>query len=213
MSSSGPATLLRGWQTYIEAPQTYCGIICLLLLPQALLCGTRRQRVVVALFLAGIVIPTAFPWFRDPFWLFKGPYYRTYSLFCVLGVVTVSLFAFRHYLEGKSFRVWLLLIWAAVLGGVLFLPFAPLQALLDPAHRIAVTVCLVVYVTILSIGWLTNRRMLASYLVVAVTAAELIYFNRISVAQRNFVKKSELIDGIAARTGRCPGGRRSETGR
>jgi uncharacterized membrane protein YfhO len=189
----------RGWQTYIEAPQTYCGIICVLLLPQALFSGTRRQRWVVALFLAWLIIPTVFPWFRYLFWLFKGPYYRTYSLFCVLGVAAVSLFAFRHYLEGKSFRVWLLLIWAAVLGGVLFLPFAPLQNLMDRTHRIPVVVCLVLYVTILVIGGLTNRRTLAGYLVVAVTAAELIYFNRLSVAQRNFVKKSELVDGIAAR--------------
>jgi hypothetical protein len=195
----GTGDAFRGWQTYIEAPQTYCGIICVLLLPQALLCGSRRQRVVVALFLAWLIIPTAFPWFRYLFWLFKGPYYRTYSLFCVLGIVTVSLFAFRHYLEGKSFRVWLLLVWAAVLGGALFLPFAPLQALIDPTLRIAVIVCLLLYVTILAIGWLTNRRTLAAYLVVAVTAAELTYFNYISVAQRNFIKKSELVDGMAAR--------------
>jgi uncharacterized membrane protein YfhO len=195
----GTGDAFRGWQTYIEAPQTYCGLICVLLLPQALLCGTRRQRIVVALFLAWLIIPTIFPWFRYLFWLFKGPYYRTYSLFCVLGVVTLSLFAFRHYLEGKSFRIWLLLAWAAVLGGVLFLPFAPLQALIDPAHRIAVIVCLSLYVTILSVGWLTNRRTLAAYLVVVITGAELIYFNRLSVAERTFVKKSELIEGLAAR--------------
>jgi uncharacterized membrane protein YfhO len=194
----GTGDAFRGWQTYIEAPQNYCGLICLLLLPQALLGGTRRHRVVVVLFLCGLVIPTAFPWFRYLFWLFKGPYYRTYSLFCVLGIVTLSLFAFRHYLERKSFSVWLLLAWAVVLAGVLFLPFAPLQNLIDPALRIAVIVCLFLYVTILLVGWLTNWRTLAGYLVVVVTAAELIYFNRISVAERNFMKKSELVDGIAA---------------
>jgi uncharacterized membrane protein YfhO len=195
----GTGDAFRGWQTYIEAPQTYCGLICVLLLPQALLSGTRRQRVVVALFLAWLIVPTVFPWFRYLFWLFKGPYYRTYSLFCVLGLVTLSLFAFRHYLEGKSFRVWLLLVWAAVLGGVLFLPFAPLQDLIDPAIRITVIVCLSLYVTILSVGWLTNRRTLAAYLVVVITGAELIYFNRISVGERTFVKKGELVEGLAAR--------------
>lgn len=195
----GTGDAFRGWQTYIEAPQTYCGLICLLLLPQALLCGTRRHRVVVVLFLLGLVIPTAFPWFRYLFWLFKGPYYRTYSLFCVLGVVTLSLFALRHYLEGRKFSVWLLSAWAAGLVGVLFLPFAPLQNLIDPALRIAVIVYLLLYVTILLAGWLTNRRTLAAYLVVIVTAAELIYFNRISVAERNFVKKGELFEGVGAR--------------
>jgi uncharacterized membrane protein YfhO len=195
----GTGDAFRGWQTYIEAPQTYCGLICLLLLPQSLLSGTRRHRVVVMLFLLWLIIPTAFPWFRYLFWLFKGPYYRTYSLFSVLGIVTLSLFALRHYLEGKSFSVWLLLAWAAVLVGVLFLPFAPLQTLLDPAHRITVVVCLLLYVTVLLSGWLVNRRTLAAYLVVVITAAELIYFNRISVADRNFVKKDELVEGVAAR--------------
>lgn len=195
----GTGDAFRGWQTYIEAPQTYCGLICLLLLPQALLSGTRRHRVVVGLFLLWLVIPTAFPWFRYLFWLFKGPYYRTYSLFCVLGVVTLSLFALRHYLESKAFSVWLLLAWAAALVGALFLPFAPLQNLIDPALRIVVFVCLFLYVAILLVGWLTNRRTLATYLIVVVTAAELIYFNRTSVAERNFVKKGELVDGVAAR--------------
>lgn len=195
----GTGDAFRGWQTYLEAPQTYCGLICLLLLPQALLSGTRRQRVVVALFLAWLIIPTAFPWFRYLFWLFKGAYYRTYSLFSVLGVVTLSLFAFRQYLERKSFNVWLLLVWAVVLVGVLFLPLAPLQNLIDPGHRIAVTGCLVLYATILLAGRLTNRQTLAAYLIVALTTAELIYFNRISVGQRNFMKKSELVEGVAAR--------------
>jgi uncharacterized membrane protein YfhO len=195
----GTGDAFRGWQTYIEAPQTYCGLICLLLLPQALLSGTRRHRMVAALFLLWLIIPTAFPWLRYLFWLFKGPYYRTYSLFCVLGVVTLSLFAFRHYLEGRKFSVWLLLAWTVVLIGVLFLPFAPLQNLIDPALRIIVIVCLLLYATILWVGWLTNRRTLAAYLVVIVTAAELIYFNQISVSERNFMKKGELVDGVAAR--------------
>jgi uncharacterized membrane protein YfhO len=155
--------------------------------------------VAVLLFLLWLVIPTAFPWFRYLFWLFKGPYYRTYSLFCVLGIVTLSLFALRHYLEGWKFSVWLLLAWAAVLVGVLFLPFAPLQNLLDPGLRIAVIVCLFLYVAILLAGKLMNRRTLAVYLVVIITGAELIYFNRISVAERTFIKKGELVEGLAAR--------------
>jgi uncharacterized membrane protein YfhO len=195
----GTGDAFRGWQTYIEAPPSYCGLICLLLLPQALRSGTRRHRVAVGLFLLWLIIPTAFPWFRYLFWLFKGPYYRTYSLFCVLGVVTLSLFALRHYLEGRKFSVWLLLAWAAILVGVLFLPFAPLQNLIDPGLRIAVIVFLFLYVTILLVGRLTNRRTLAAYLVVVITGAELIYFNRISVAERTFVKKGELVEGLAAR--------------
>jgi uncharacterized membrane protein YfhO len=196
----GTGDAFRSWQTYIEAPQTYCGLICVLLLPQALIGGTRRHRVVVALFLLWLIIPTAFPWFRFLFWLFKGDYYRSYALFSVLGVVTLSLFAFRHYLEGRRFSFWLLWAWALVLIGALYLPFAPLQNVIDPRLRLVVAGGLLLYPTILFIGRLTSQRTLAVYLVVAVTAAELIYFDRISVADRNFFKKSELVEGFAART-------------
>ena len=39
---------------------------------------------------------TGFSWWRYFFWLFQGDYYRTYSLFCVLGVITLSMISFSR---------------------------------------------------------------------------------------------------------------------
>jgi uncharacterized membrane protein YfhO len=89
--------------------------------------------------------------------------------------------------------------WTLLLIGALYLPFAALQSVIDPRLRIAVIGCLLLYTTILLVGRLTNQRTVAAYLVVAVTAGELVYFDRISVSERNFIKKSELIEGVAAR--------------
>jgi hypothetical protein len=154
--------------------------------------------VVVVLFLLWLIIPTAFPWFRFLFGCSKAIIIAL-TLCSQSGVVILSLFAFRHYLEGKRFSFWLLWGWALVLIGALYLPFAPLQSVIDPRLRFVVSGCLLLYPTILFIGRLTSRRTLAAYLVVAVTAAELIYFDRISVAERSFFKKSELVEGVAAR--------------
>src|SRR2546423_1825490 len=194
----GPGDSFRGWQNYLEAPQTYCGLISLLLLPQALLGGTRRRRIIVILFLLWLILPTMFPWLRYLFWLFKGDYYRTYSLFCVFGIVVLSLSVLRRYLERGAFSIGLLVLWAAILIGLLYLPLGALQTVIEPRLRIAVTVCLFLYAAILVVGELTRKQTLAVYLALAVTAIELVYFNRVTVAERQFVKKSELTHGLAA---------------
>ena len=195
---AGTGDAFRGWQNYLEAPQSYCGLISLLLLPQAFFGGNRRYRIIVGLFLGWLIIPTAFPWFRYLFWLFKGDYYRTYSLFCVLGVVTLSSLAFRRYLERGPFKIWLLSGWTAVLIAVIYLPFEPLQTLIDQRLRIAITVYLLLYASLLLIGRLTNKEPFAAYLLLAVTIVELVHFNHTSVADRQFLKKNELIFGLAA---------------
>jgi len=194
----GAGDSFRGWQNYFEAPQTYCGLISLLLLPQILLGGTRRHRILVILFLLWLILPTVFPWLRYLFWLFKGDYYRTYSLFCVFGIVVLSMSVLRRYLERGTFSLGLLVLWAAFLTGLLYLPLGALQNVIDPRLRIAVTLCLFLYTVILVVGELTKKQMLAVYLVLAVTAVELVYFNRVTVGDRQFVRKSELTNGLAA---------------
>lgn len=198
---AGTGDAFRGWQNYLEAPLTYCGLISLLLLPQAFLGGTRRHRVILVLFLLWLAIPTVFPWFRHLFWLFRGDYYRTYSLFCVLGLVTISLVALRRYFERGPFSLTLLFIWAAALIGVLFLPVDGLRAAINPGLRIAVIVYLALYCAILAAGRWANKPAIAVYCLLAVTAVELAHFNRISVSDRTFVRKTELTDGLAAKAG------------
>lgn len=194
----GTGDAFRGWQNYFEAPLSYCGLISLLLLPQAFLGGTTRRRIILLLFLLWLIIPTLFPWFRYLFWLFKGDYYRTYSLFSILGLVTISLLSLRQYLERRAFNLWLLVGWSVLLIGVLFLPFEALQSLIESRLRIAVAIYLAAYATILAVGRFANKETAAAYLLLAVTAVELIHFNYITVSERQFVRKSELIDGLAA---------------
>ncbi|HEX8899575.1 MAG TPA: YfhO family protein, partial [Chthoniobacterales bacterium] len=127
-----------------------------------------------------------------------GDYYRTYSLFSVLGLVTLSMIALRRYLERESFSLLLLAAWTALLIGVLLLPFEALRALIDPRLRMFVIVYLVLDTAILFAGRLMNKQTVAVYALLAVTTIELVHFNRITVADRQVVQKSELIEGFAA---------------
>jgi hypothetical protein len=196
---AGTGDGFRGWQNYLEAPLTYCGLISLLLFPQSLLAGSRRHRIIALLFLAWLIIPTVFPWFRHLFWLFKGDYYRTYSLFSIFGIVTLSLIAVRNYLTRGPFNLLLLGLWSIVLVGVLYLPLDALQSMIEPRVRLAVTVYLFLYTVILVTGTFVKKQAWATYMLLVVTALELVHFNWITVSQRQFVKKSELIHGMAAR--------------
>jgi uncharacterized membrane protein YfhO len=190
----GTGSDFRGWQNYLEAPLTYCGLLCLLLLPQIFMRATRRHRSIYILFLIGILVPTVFPWFRRLFWLFQGNYYRTYSLFCVLGMITLSMMAFSRYLEGRFLRLWPLAVTAMTLVGILYLSFEPLQTLINPSLRYAVTTLLLLYALLLTAGQLLKRQKLAAWLILGLSAIELIQFDRITVSNRQTFTRDEVRD-------------------
>jgi len=195
----GTGDAFRGWQTYVEAPLTYCGLVCLLLLPQVFIAAKRRQRIIYLLFLAWLLVPTLFPWFRYLFWLFKGDYYRAYSLFSVFGVITLSMVALTRYLERGSLNLWLLGSTFIALVGGLYLPIGALQTLVEPRLRLVVTIYLAVYAVLLLVGRLTKREPAAAYLILALTIVELSHFGRISVdSGRPTVQKADLYRGMAA---------------
>jgi uncharacterized membrane protein YfhO len=192
----GTGSDYRGWQNYLEDPMSYCGLLCLLILPQALVGARRRERILYLLFFAGILIPTIFPWFRYLFWSFQGNYYRVFSLFSTLGIITLSMVAFSRYLEDRSLNLWLLLGTFFLLLAVLFFPFGELQERIDQHLRLVVTMFLVAYAALLAAGQLVRRQKLAAYLIMGTVAVELIYFDRITVADRPTVTKQELNERI-----------------
>lgn len=188
----GTADSFRGWQNYLEAPLTYCGLVCLLLAPQALLAPERRQRVLLASTFALLLLPTIFPWPRYLFWLFQGDYYRTYSLFWIIAFVTASMLAFSRYLREVCFNKWLLIGTAAVLIGLLYCPFASLQSLIDPSLRTAAALYLGAYTLLLAAGQRARRQPLMAYLIVLLAATELVHFDHLTVSKRRVVERQEL---------------------
>ncbi len=168
----------RGWQNYLEAPLTYCGLLSLLMLPQVLRSGDAHHRVIFVFFLAGLLIPDVFPWFRYLFWLFQGDYYRTYSLFWVLGVITLSTMAFSRYIEGRALNLWFLAATTLVLAGILYLPFEQWQSLINPGLKTSVTMFLLSYGALLAAGQLLKRQEVAAWLILGLSAIELVQFDQ-----------------------------------
>ena len=186
----------RGWLNYLEAPLTYCGLLCLVLVPQVFVGATGRRRLIYSLFLAGILIPTIFPWFRYAFWLFQGDYYRTFSLFSILGVITLSMIAFSRYIERRPLNLWVLATTTLVLLVTLYLPFDEARALVNPNLRLVSTVLLILFGLLLAGGQFMKRQTLTACLVVGLAVLELIRFDRITVSNRKAVTKQELTEQV-----------------
>ncbi len=193
----GTGSSFHGWQNYLEAPMSYCGIICLVLLPQVFVGASRRQRGIYAGLLLFLVIPTVFPWFRHLFWAFQGNYYRAYSLFSVFGVITLAMTAFSRYAEGRVFNLWLLGITAAVLAGILYLPVDLMQNLIDRPLRVWALVMIAAHAAVLGGGYLLRRQRLGAWIVILLATGELYYFDRITVVDdRPVITKQELTERV-----------------
>jgi hypothetical protein len=187
----GTGSDFRGWQNYLEAPMSYCGLLSLLLLPQVFVGAIWRHRIVYIIFLSAFVLTTIFPWFRYVFWGFSGDYYRALSLFSILGFITLGMIAFSRYHEGGKLNVWLLAATLLLVVGVLFLPLNQFQGLITPRLRLAATIFLLSYGILLIVGQVSKQQKIAAWITIGLVVFELLYFERITIT-RPTVTKQEL---------------------
>ena len=189
---AGSATDFKGWRNYLEAPVTYAGLFTLVIFPQVFVKATLRERILYSVFLGLLVLITVFPWFRYLFWLFRGDYYRTFSLFSAVGLITLGATAFCRHASRETLNVPILGITVLGLIGLLYLPLSELSVMVD-AHlrRVAVTF-IFGYALLLISGHYLRRHGAISWIIVGLVAGEAIYFNRVTVSGRPVVGKQEL---------------------
>jgi hypothetical protein len=185
----------RGWENYYEGPTSYCGLLSLLILPQAFIGATRRQRILYTVFLALIAIPLVFPWFRYLLWLFQGGYFRAFSLFSIFAFLVLSMTALSRYTEHGTINLWVLGATLTMLLGILRCPIHEMQALINHELTWTVTVFLIGYTALLIIGQIVKRQSIAGWVILGVAAIELIHFDRITV-NRPTITKQELKERI-----------------
>ena len=174
---------------------TYCGLLCLLMVPQAFIGASRRQRILCGLFLSFVFVPVIFPWFRYLFWTFQGGYFRAFSLFCVLGIITLSMTAFSRYTQGKPLSLWILGASLLLLLSVLYFPNHEMQMLISKQLKQTVAIFLVLYATLLIAGQIAKRQSITGSIILFLAAIELVHFDRITV-NRPTVTKQELNEHV-----------------
>jgi Predicted membrane protein len=191
----GTGDEFRGWVNYFEAPMSYCGLLSLLMLPQAFIGATRRQRILYGLFVSFIVVPVVFPWFRYFFWGFQGGYFRAFALFSIFGIIALSMAAFSRYIERRSFGLLTLVVSLLGLLGVLYLPINEIQALINHQLRQVAAIFLILYATLLITGQIVKRQSITGWIILVLAAIEVIHFDRITV-NRPTVTKQELNERV-----------------
>jgi hypothetical protein len=191
---AGNGSNFRGWQNYLEAPSSYCGLLCLLMVPQVFVGVPKRQKILCELLLLLMIIPVMFPWFRYLFWLFQGDYYRTFSLFSIFALITLSMTAFFRYSTNGTLNPELLAMTLFVLIGILYLPIQGI----DFGLRKTAVLLLVAYAVLLAAGRYFKRESICSWLIIGLCGLELCYFDRVTVAgpNRSSVTKQEMKERV-----------------
>lgn len=181
----------QGWENYYEASVGYCGLLSLLLVPQAFVGATCRQRILYAVWLSLIAIPIIFPWFRHLFWLFRGAYFRTFSLFSIFILLVMGMTALSRYIEGGTINLRTLGATGAVLLCILHCPIREMQLLINHELAWTATVFLTLYAALLIIGRAMKQQSIIGWAVIVVAVIEVIHFDRVTV-NRPTVTKQEL---------------------
>lgn len=96
----GNGSGFQGWQNYLEAPMSYCGLASLLLIPQVFNFLKARQKIVYGFFIGIFIFAEIFPWFRRGFWLFQGDYFRDFSLYGSIIFILFSVLALDRFING-----------------------------------------------------------------------------------------------------------------
>jgi uncharacterized membrane protein YfhO len=185
----------RGWINYFEAPMIYCGLFCPLMVPQAFIGASRRQRILYGLFLGFVFVPVIFPWFRYLFWIFQGGYFRAFSLFSIIGIITLSMTAFSRYTQRKPLNLWILGASLLLLLSVPYLPSHAIQMLISKQLKQTVAIFLILYAALLIIGQIAKRQSITASIILFLAAIELVHFDRITV-NRPTVTKHELNERV-----------------
>ncbi|MES2703048.1 MAG: YfhO family protein [Bacteroidota bacterium] len=189
----GSGTDFKGWQNYLEAPMFYCGLPCLLLVPQVFSFLNKRRKIVFGIFLALWIIPVIFPWFRYAFWLFSGDYYRGYSIVLAVVLMYYAMWALDHIIREKKINLIVLIATVVFLFILMNYPYFA-EDIKNASVSVFVSLMLVVYAALLFFIGKANSNANMKYILFFAVAIELMYLSRISVNDRDPVTAAELTE-------------------
>lgn len=187
----GSGNEFKGWQNILEAPMFYCGLPCLLLMPQVFRSLSKPVKWAFIIFIGVWMLPIIFPYFRWAFWLFTGDYYRAYSFFVSLIFLFYSLHALEVVVREKKLNLIVLIVTVVVLFILLNYPFFDKDAI-NTALFTFVCFLLLVYGALLYFMTKPASPVYLKYIFLGVVVVELMYFSSTSVNQRDAVTAAEL---------------------
>lgn len=193
----GNGTDFKGWTNYLEAPLFYCGLPCLLLMPQVFQFLEKKVKTAFIICITLWLLPIIFPYFRWAFWLFTGDYYRIYSFFVGFFFIYYSLLALDMILAKRKINVIILIATAVILFGLLHYPFFEDSEIVNPMISVFVTIMLICYSALLFFMGKPGSGLYLKYGFFAALVVELLFLSNITVNDRKAITKED----VAARSG------------
>ena len=189
----GTGSDFKGWQNYLEAPLFYCGIFCLVTLPQVFSGLNKSQKIAYGILTAVFVLPIFFPFFRYTFWAYTGDYFRTFSLIITLLMLIFSAKALDQIIKTGKVNLVVLGITIAFLLFLLYAHDADLDANINQGQRSFVTLLIFVYGGLLfALTRQGNIKSTSMLLLIVVCFFEMIYFSSTTVNDRNVITSDDL---------------------
>lgn len=145
----GTGSDYRGWQNYLEAPMSYCGLLCLVAFPQFFCALNRTQKITYGVFSTIVFLPMVLPYIRYAFWLFSGNYFRTYSLMVSLVLLMFSAKAIDNIMRTRKVHKAVLVTTFLFLLWLLFGNAPYYDKLIDHSLRLVVVIFIAIYTVLL----------------------------------------------------------------
>ena len=194
----GSGSDFKGWQNFLEAPVSYCGIISLVLMPQIFTSISKPARKWYIFWLLIWLIPTLFPFFRYTFWLFTGDYYRIFSFCLSLVFIVYAVFSLDLILKTKKINL------VTLAGTVVFCIFLlsynyfkGTEVHLDETISLFVEASLIIYAVLLFFITKKANDTALKYTLIGFICIELIFLSSFSINRRDAIYTRELSEKVA----------------
>ena len=188
----GHGTNYKGWYNYLEAPLFYIGLLPLLLMPQIFALSSKRKAIIYAVFLAILLIPVIFPYFRYAIWLFSGDYYRGFSFFVGLAFLFLTLFALNELSGTKKINLFVLAATLLFLMILLYYPYKNGSRIIDEDIRSVARNFLLIYAIIATLSYLEGFKAYFGITLLVFVFIELGYVNYSNLSARSVMTNQEL---------------------
>ncbi len=192
----GSGSNFKGTGNILEAPLFYCGLPCLILMPQVFQFYHKKARIAFIVFICLWLLPVMFPYFRYAFFLFSGDYFRAYSFLVSFVFMYYTLTALDLIIKERKVNLVVLIVTVVLLLILLNYPYFPDKEIVNSAIATFAGFMLLVYGALVFFMGRLKDITYIKYIFLAAVFLELVYFSRTSVNDRDVVATSELAERV-----------------
>lgn len=176
----GSAVNFKGWKNILEAGSFYCGLPCLLLMPQVFPFLEKKARNLFLIFIVLWILPIFFPYLRHAFWLFSGDYYRAYAFFVAIVFILYAVYALDFILTHKKINIVVLVVSVVVLAVLVNFPYFENSEAVDGTIKGFVQLLIISYAALLFVIARPTSATYLRYILMGIVVFELSYISGIT---------------------------------